>query len=102
AFVLFISGHAAVAHPQRPQNVIRTGAFRFVRHPLYLSSLLAYLGLVLSTASLFSAALLLVLFLFTDRIAGYEEKIMEAKFGQAYSEYKKRTGKWFPRTGGRG
>jgi protein-S-isoprenylcysteine O-methyltransferase Ste14 len=97
AAVLFRSGHEAVAHEQRPVRIIRTGAFRYVRHPLYLSSLLVFSGLAFSTASLLSAALFLILFVFYDFIAGYEEKIMEAKFGADYRRYRSRTGKWLPR-----
>jgi protein-S-isoprenylcysteine O-methyltransferase Ste14 len=102
AIVLFRSGHQAVAHEQRPIKVIRTGAFRCVRHPLYLSSLLVFFGLTVSTVSLISAALFFVLFVFYDFIAGYEERIMEAKFGAYYGRYRNRTGKWLPRIRMRG
>jgi protein-S-isoprenylcysteine O-methyltransferase Ste14 len=61
-----------------------------------LGSILVYLGLTVSTASLFCLALLVVIFLFYNYIAGYEEKLLETKFGDAYIEYKKKTGKWIP------
>jgi protein-S-isoprenylcysteine O-methyltransferase Ste14 len=81
--------------------VVSTGAFRYVRHPLYLAAILFYLGLAVSTASLFSLALLVVIFLFHNYIAGYEERLMEMKLGEEYVSYKNRTGKWLPRMGGR-
>ncbi|NIQ39665.1 MAG: DUF1295 domain-containing protein [Proteobacteria bacterium] len=102
AAYLFISGHVVVSHEQRPTAVVSTGAFRYVRHPLYLASILVYLGLSFSTGSLFSLALLLVIFFFYDYIASYEEKLLDKKFGEDYREYKKRTGKWVPRIGTRG
>jgi len=76
-----------------------TGAFRYVRHPLYLASILFYLGLSISTGSLISLALLAVMCIFYNYIAGYEEKLLEKKFGEGYIRYKKRTGKWVPKIG---
>ena len=102
AFFLFKSGHVAVIGEQRPAKIISTGAFGYVRHPLYLGSILVYLGLTVSTASLFCLALLVVIILFYNYIAGYEEKLMEAKFGQAYTAYRLITGRWLPRFGKKG
>lgn len=97
AICLFKSGHVVVSHEKRPNSVIAAGAFRFVRHPLYLASILTYLGLTVSTVSLFSLALFVGIFVFHNYIASYEEKLLEAKFREAYRNYKKRTGKWVPR-----
>lgn len=94
---LFRSGHVAVSHDRPPDGVVSTGAFRYVRHPLYLASILTYFGLAVSTASLLSLALLVVIFVFHDYIASYEEKLLEARFGEAYTRYRNRTGKWLPR-----
>lgn len=99
AFYLFKSGHVVVTHDQRPTEVVSSGAFRYVRHPLYLGSIFVYLGLTVSTASLSCLALLVVIVLFYNYIAGYEEKLLEIKLGQAYVEYKKKTGKWIPGIG---
>jgi len=99
AFYLFKSGHVVVAGDQRPTEVVSSGAFRYVRHPLYLGSILIYLGLTVSTASLFCLALLVVIVLFYNYIAGYEEKLLEAKMGETYIAYEKKTGKWMPRLG---
>ena len=103
AFVMIIAvylakaGHAVANHEGRPPGVVSTRAFRYVRHPLYLASLLFYFGLAVSTACLFSFGLLLVIFFFYDCIASYEEKLLEGKYGEDYLHYKKTTGKWFPR-----
>ena len=94
---LFRSGHAVVSHDKRPNSLVTKGAFRYVRHPLYLASLLTYFGLTISTASLFSFALSVGIFVFYDYIAGYEEQLLEATFGGEYRNYQRRTGKWIPR-----
>ena len=99
AAYLFISGHVVVSHGQRPAGVVSTGAFGYVRHPLYLGNILFYIGLSLSTASLFSFALLVVIFVFYNYIASYEEKLLDQRFGEPYKVYKKKTGKWVPRIG---
>jgi protein-S-isoprenylcysteine O-methyltransferase Ste14 len=97
AAYLFKSGHVVVSHDSRPAGVVSTGAFRYVRHPLYLASILFYLGLVVSTASLFSLVLLVMIFIFYNHIASYEERLLLEKFGENYETYKKKTGKWVPR-----
>lgn len=99
AVYLFKSGHIVVSHKQRPNSVVTTGAFRYVRHPLYLASILTYLGLAVSTLSLFSLALLVGIFIFYNYIANYEERFLEAKFGEEYRVYKKKTGKWVAKVG---
>ncbi|MFH1102209.1 MAG: isoprenylcysteine carboxylmethyltransferase family protein [Pseudomonadota bacterium] len=97
AIYLFLSGHVVVSHEQRPNGVVATGAFHYVRHPLYLASTLTYLGLTISTASLISLSLFVGIFVFHNYIASYEEKVLEARFGEEYRKYKQRTGKWMPR-----
>ena len=96
---LFRSGHVVVTHAQRPGSVIHTGVFRYVRHPLYSATILLYIALTVSTSSLLCLGLLAIIFLFYNFIAGYEEKLMEAKFTEEYGNYKRLTGKWIPRIG---
>jgi len=99
AILLFKSGHVVVSHEQQPNYVVAVGAFRYVRHPLYLASLLTYLGLTIATASLFSFVLLIGIFIFHNYIASYEEQLLEIKYGEEYRKYKKKTRKWLPRIG---
>jgi protein-S-isoprenylcysteine O-methyltransferase Ste14 len=94
---LFKSASAVIQHGRRQDRIFESGAFHYVRHPLYLGVLLVYLGMAIVTASLFSLAVLAGIFLFYNYIAGYEEKLMEGWFGEAYKTYKARTGRWLPR-----
>ncbi len=96
-FLLVRSAHFVVSQKERPNYIVDTGAFHYVRHPLYLGSLLIYIGLAISSMSLFSLALLIPVFVFYNYIATYEEKLLEEKFGAGYLGYKKRTGKWLPK-----
>jgi len=99
AVYLIRSGHSVVNHGQRPSGVVSTGAFRYVRHPLYLGSIMFYLGLSLATASLFSLVLVVLIFIFYNHIASYEDKLVEDRFHEEYRNYKKKTGKWMPMIG---
>ena len=78
-------------------GVISSGVFRLVRHPIYTGALLFYLGAILSTLSLASAAFWIVILVFYYRIARYEENILIQEFGQDYLNYKKKTGMLFPK-----
>jgi protein-S-isoprenylcysteine O-methyltransferase Ste14 len=93
---LIRSGHVVVSHEHQPKGLVTSGAFRYVRHPLYLGSILVYLGLTVSSMSLLSLVSLAGIFIFYNYIASYEETLLDARFGEGYRKYKKRTGKWVP------
>src|SRR4030066_1773905 len=57
AAYLSMSGHDRICREQRGTKVVSSGAFRSVRHRLYSACLLFYLGLAISTASIFSLVL---------------------------------------------
>jgi protein-S-isoprenylcysteine O-methyltransferase Ste14 len=102
ALILLWTAHPVITGKERPDHVVDTGPFRYVRHPLYLAALLGYGGTAISSLSLLSLALLIPIFVFYNYIASYEEKLLEARFGEAYGEYGRRTGKWLPRVARRG
>lgn len=94
---LLNASHKVVAGEHRPEKVISDGVFKYIRHPLYMSALLFYLALVISTLSIISFALWLGIFIFYNYLASYEEKLLISKFGEEYVSYRHRTGKWLPR-----
>lgn len=70
-----------------------TGLYSIFRHPVYVFAQFMLLGLVLCIKSpMFYLAWGLLLVMQIMR-AKREEEVLEAKFGDAYREYKKRT--WF-------
>jgi protein-S-isoprenylcysteine O-methyltransferase Ste14 len=99
AIILVQTSHFVISEKERPDHVVDTGAFRYVRHPLYLAALLGYLGAAVSSMSLLGFALWIVIFVFYNYIATYEEKLLETKLGDAYRAYEMKTGKWLPRLG---
>ena len=74
---------------EEPQ-VITSGVFCIVRHPIYLSSILLYLGFILLSLSLLSALVWILIIVFYYMISRYEEKLLIQRFGSAYEEYKKK------------
>lgn len=98
AIYLAVKSHRVIFEELRdPPRVIEIGVFSMVRHPLYLSALLIYVGLFFTTLSLFSLAIFIVIFLFYDFIARFEEKRLVEAFGEAYRSYMNATPKWLPR-----
>ena len=81
---------------EKPE-LISSGIFRIVRHPIYTGALLFYLGSILMTMSLASAALWLLIIAFYIYICRYEEYLLTEEFGNDYLEYKKNTGMLFPK-----
>ncbi|MBN2155316.1 MAG: isoprenylcysteine carboxylmethyltransferase family protein [Candidatus Lokiarchaeota archaeon] len=93
--ILAYKGMTAVfgGGPKEPV-IISKGVFKISRHPIYLASLLVYIGWIISTLSLASIIILLLLILFYNYIANYEEKILIEKFGDLYRDYQQQVPKW--------
>jgi len=51
---------------------------------LYLGSILFYLGLIITTALPFSLVVLSAIMLFYNYIAGYEQRLLDARYGEEY------------------
>jgi protein-S-isoprenylcysteine O-methyltransferase Ste14 len=82
----------------RPEPcVIRKGVFGLVRHPIYLSEVLLYLGLLVLDISLAAAAVLVIAFAFVHFISRYEEKQLLDRFGAEYRQYMADVPMWIPR-----
>jgi protein-S-isoprenylcysteine O-methyltransferase Ste14 len=98
ALFLVRSGHKAISEEvQKNPQVLDDGAFSRVRHPLYLAALLFYIFLLCISPSIICLGLWIVIFLFYNFIASYEEKLLIEKFGSDYQEYIDRVPKWIPK-----
>jgi protein-S-isoprenylcysteine O-methyltransferase Ste14 len=78
-------------------HVIRKGVFGVVRHPMYLSEVLLYLGLLLVSLSLAACAVVLIAVAFLHYISRHEERRLVARFGDAYRQYMRDVPMWIPR-----
>ena len=99
-----VSAQRALGHNVSPtvithedHELITTGPYRLIRNPLYAAGGLVFTGLGLVAASWFligGASLALVL---VRLRLPKEEAQLEARFGEEYRDYARRTGRFLPR-----
>ena len=92
----YFSHNVLFGEKQREFKLITDGVFGYVRHPLYLSILLTFLGSIFGSMSIISVfPLVCCVFLF-DKMATYEEEDLLRIYGDQYQEYEKKVPKWMP------
>ncbi len=82
---------------RKQHQLITTGPYSRIRHPLY-SAMLGYsIGLALLTASWAFVALVVVMIAWLPVRVAREEQMMIGKFGDEYKAYMRSTGRFFPK-----
>lgn len=81
---------------QEPGVIIK-GPFKLIRHPIYVSAVLFYLGLLLLSPSILAAIIWIFIMVFYYFISRYEERLLLEKFGDAYIDYMKKVPMFIPR-----
>jgi protein-S-isoprenylcysteine O-methyltransferase Ste14 len=76
-------------------ELVTSGPYRYVRHPIYTGILLALLGTVLPMSAIFAAIWIAALVTFLVRIR-IEEALMTRQFPDQYPYYKRRTKRLIP------
>jgi len=71
--------------------------FGIIRHPVYLSEILLYLGLLMLSISLAAAVVWVIVIGFLHYISRYEERLLLARFGEDYAKYMREVPMWLPR-----
>jgi protein-S-isoprenylcysteine O-methyltransferase Ste14 len=98
ALVLAVMSLRAVFGEKRdPPVVIRTGLYGLVRHPLYLSEVVLYLGLNCLRVSLAAILAWLGIMFFLRYLCRYEERLLLDRFGDDYRAYMQEVPMWLPR-----
>lgn len=80
--------------------LIISGAFAYVRNPLYLGNILMYLGIGIMSMALFPYLQIVALIFFYWQyrlIIGEEEKYLKEKFGEQFNEYLTAVPRFIPR-----
>ena len=75
-------------------SVIRKGAFSYVRHPIYESTVLFFLAYSIFTFSIISLALTAAVALYYNFAMAYEEDLLINRFGKEYEDYMKEVPRW--------
>jgi protein-S-isoprenylcysteine O-methyltransferase Ste14 len=101
--IFFIAAHnelgkqwSAELEIQSGHNLIDTGIYQFIRHPMYTGFLVFGLGLILLSANFFGCAYLpVVSVMIAFRLPAEEAMLLEV-FGETYQKYQSRTSALFP------
>jgi len=100
--VMYVVTIINVANTPLDEPVTR-GAYRILRHPMYFSGFLMYIGIGLACASwiVLLCALLWIAFFYI--VVPTEEGFLIEQYGDAYREYLERTPRWIglPKSGGK-
>jgi protein-S-isoprenylcysteine O-methyltransferase Ste14 len=82
---------------RKQHTLVTTGPYRWVRHPFYVTGVLAVLGNSLVAANAFFLGAGLLMFLLWAIRSRKEEENLIARFGDDYRNYARRTGRFLPR-----
>ncbi len=82
--------------PLPDSKLIQTGVYKFIRHPIYSGLILGFCGYAIISDSGYKLLITFLLFLLFYFKTVYEERLLAEKFSE-YSEYKKRSGRFFPK-----
>jgi protein-S-isoprenylcysteine O-methyltransferase Ste14 len=84
--------------PEEKTQLIFSGPFRIVRHPIYTLSIFLVLGTLATTSTLAMLLITVVHIACLQLEARREEAYLLGKHGHVYANYMKRVGRFFPRT----
>jgi protein-S-isoprenylcysteine O-methyltransferase Ste14 len=91
-------GRGTLAPVDPPRFVVRGGAYRVVRNPMYIANVAIIIGsgLLLRSWRLlaWSAVVLVAFHVF---VVAYEEPTLRRSFGETYEAYRRDVGRWTPR-----
>ncbi len=78
------------------RKLLDSGVYAWVRHPMYLGTLLFCLGFFFLSPSLISLGIWIAFFIIYDKMATYEENDLVKILGKDYKSYQNRVSKWLP------
>ena len=81
---------------EKKRYLVTKGPYKYVRHPLAISMLVSYFGLLLIFFHISTLFLYIVGFIIVVHTSIKEEKFMQNKFPE-YKNYTKKTGRWLPK-----
>ncbi|MCX6150729.1 MAG: isoprenylcysteine carboxylmethyltransferase family protein [Ignavibacteriales bacterium] len=81
---------------ENTSNLVTTGIYNYIRHPLYASLLLLSWGTFLKNITEVGAIILILISIFLTLTAEFEEKENKTSFGDEYLNYMKKTKMFIP------
>lgn len=99
-FILGLSegvvSHSSNLAFENTTRLLKVGAFRFIRHPMYMSVILLAWGVAMKAPSLQSLCLALMVTVFLFATGKVEERENIERFGEEYQQYMKQTRMFIP------
>jgi protein-S-isoprenylcysteine O-methyltransferase Ste14 len=99
-FILGLSEGAVLHSPnlafENTTHLLIVGAFRFIRHPMYMSVILLAWGVAMKAPSIQSLCLALVVSVFLFATGKVEERENIERFGEEYRQYMKKSRMFIP------
>jgi len=89
--------YSACLQIKESHSLIKDGPYSRVRHPMYTVLSMFSFGVSLLTANFVMIGLSILILIQFPFVARKEERMLLETFGEEYSEYMKRTGRFFPR-----
>jgi protein-S-isoprenylcysteine O-methyltransferase Ste14 len=77
-------------------ELIQTGPYRWVRHPIYTGMIFGMLGTAIARGQVRGVLAVVLVYVSFYIKSGIEERTMRQTFGEQYEEYSKRTGRIVP------
>ena len=98
AFALF-AVHRGTPAPIAPtETLVVSGAYRFVRNPMYLAVLTIILGQAMLFGSWWLVLYAVIIFIaVVTFVMGYEEPTLSNTYGEQYAAYRRNVPGWWPR-----
>lgn len=97
AYLVLKSMKIVFGERRETPSVIRKDVYGIMRHPMYVSEILLYLGLIFINISVAAILVWMLLIIFLYSICRYEEKLLLDYFGDDYRNYMDETPMWIPR-----
>lgn len=95
SFALFVRRRTTIIPAHTPARLILAGPFRLTRNPIYVSQVMAYVGLALMLDLPWALALLpLPVLALQYAIIPFEEARLQAHFGAEYTAYMRAVRRW--------
>jgi len=92
-----VAGRGLPGPVDHPKNLVVRGLYRYVRNPMYVGVLLVLIGEVLLFRSIvlvwYALAWLAIVHV---NILVYEERYLQYRFGESYTEYRQKVRRWIP------
>lgn len=83
-------------HFENTTQLVTTGLYRFIRHPLYASLLFLGWGTFLKDVNVWTTLIIVFITLFVFLTARADERECVAKFGDAYRDYMRKSKRFIP------